>query len=244
MSAKKTSACRGTRYSTPRWNVPSRRILFTRGFTLIELLVVIAIIAIISGLAFPSLLGARRSAQSVHCLGQMRQIGIAAMMHADNNDDSFPRSQHSAFAHGELVWARALAPNLGGSTTEWNVLKKSIYRCSRDTRTDAISYGINVYFELGPEDDYPGYPQTWRRRSDIANPSATILFAENDSDADHIMPNFWSSPADAADCAHERHDGKANYIFADGHAESRAFNTIYDPANKIDTWHPEKAGGY
>jgi len=233
-SPQRHETCR----STPRWNVPSRCV---SGFTLIELLVVIAIIAVLSGLVFPALLGARRSAQSVHCLSQMRQIGMAAMIYADGNGDSYPRSQHSAFAHGELVWARALAPILGSESTDWKVLIKSIYHCSRDTRENVLSYGLNVYFELGPEDDYPGYPVTWRRRSDVPNPSATILFAENNSEADHIMPNFWTSPNDAVDCAHDRHEGKANYIFADGHAEARAFTTIYYPANDIDAWHPEKA---
>jgi len=212
------------------------------GFTLIELLVVIAIIAVLSGLVLPTLFTARKSAQAVSCLNQMRQIGIAAMLYADGNNDSFPRSQHSAFAHGELVWSRSVAGNLGSSSTEWKTLMNNIYHCPRDLRTDKLSYGINVYLELGPEDDYPGYPQTWRQRSDLPNPSATILFAENNSEADHIMPNFWSSPADAVDCAYDRHDGKANYVFADGHAESRTFNTVYDPAKNIDAWHPQRAG--
>ncbi len=208
------------------------------GFTLIELLVVIAIIALLAGLALPALMGARRSAQSIHCLNQMRQLGFAAMLYADENDDSYPRSQHSAFAHRELPWARALAPLLGSTTSAWRDLLKTSYRCSRDTRKDQLGFGLNVYFELGEGDDYPGYPQTWRRRSDVTNPSGTILFAENNSAADHIMPNFWSGPADAVDCAYDRHDGKANYAFADGHAESREFTTIYDPAKGIDAWHP------
>ena len=209
-----------------------------RGFTLIELLVVMAIIAVLSGLVTPALLNARRSAQAIHCLSNMRQIGLATMLFADENDDRFPRSQHSAFAHGELTWARALAPYLGSTTTGWRDLMKTTYRCPRDTRVNQLSYGLNVYFELGPDDDYAGYPATWRRRGDVPNPSATILFAENNSDADHIMPNFWSSPADAIDCAHDRHDERAHYIFADGHGESRPFNTIYDPARGMDAWYP------
>lgn len=212
------------------------------GFTLIELLVVIALIALLAGLTLPALLGARRSAQSIYCLNQMKQLGAVAMLFADENGDSFPRSQHSAFAHGELPWARALAPLLGSSTTAWRELLKTSYRCPRDERRDQLSYGLNVYFELGPGDDYPGYPQTWRRRSDVPDPSGTILFAENNSAADHIMPNYWSGPSDAVDCAHDRHDGKANYVFADGHAASRDFTTIYDPANGVDAWQPDFAG--
>jgi len=211
---------------------------FSPAFTLIEMLVVIAIIAVLAALVAPALMRSRDSALSIHCLNNMRQIGTAVMLFADAHDDCFPRSQHSAFAHGELTWARSVAPYLGSSTTAWKDLLDSVYHCPSDPRAATLSYGLNVYFELGPDDDYPGYPMTWRRRFDVTSPSATILIAENDSLADHIMPNFWSSPGDAVDVASKRHNDKANYIFADGHAEARAFNTIYDPANSIDAWHP------
>lgn len=211
------------------------------GFTLVELLVVIAIVALLAGLALPALSGARRSAQAAHCLGQMRQIGIGAMLFANQNGNAFPRSQHSAFAHDEVPWAKAMAPFLGVPQADWRNLMDTLYRCPRDEETGRLSYGLNVYFELGPGDDYAGYPRTWRRRSDIPRPAATVLFAENNSFADHIMPNFWSGPRDAEDCAHDRHDGKANYIFADGHAEARVFTDIYDPARGTDAWHPDLA---
>jgi prepilin-type processing-associated H-X9-DG protein len=116
-----------------------------------------------------------------------------------------------------------------------------VYHCPTDRRTTPWSYGLNVYFELGPDDDYEGKPQTWRRTTSIPNPSATVVFAENDSGADHIMPNFWTAPPDAVDVASRRHGQRANYLFADGHAEARAFNTIYDPAHNVDAWNPAKA---
>ena len=210
-------------------------------FTLIELLVAIAIIALLASLLLPALSRAKQSARSIQCLGQLRQLGLAVRYYADDDGDEFPRSQHSAFTHGQLTWGRAVAPELGSDTTHWTNLLATIYHCPSDRRTTPWSYGLNVYFELGEDDDYEGKPQTWRRIGDVPNPSATVLFAENASAADHIMPNFWTAASDAVDVASQRHGRNANYTFVDGHAEARSFGTIYDPIRQIDEWNPSRA---
>jgi prepilin-type N-terminal cleavage/methylation domain-containing protein/prepilin-type processing-associated H-X9-DG protein len=212
-----------------------------RAFTLIELLVVIAIIAILAALLLPALSRAKESARSIQCLGQMRQLGLAVRLYAEDNGDEFPRSQHSAFSHGQLTWGRALAPQLGFTTTSWTNLLAGVYHCPSDRRTNGWSYGLNVYFELGPDDDYEGKPQTWRSAAAVPHPSTTILFAENASAADHIMPNFWTASQDAVDVASRRHGRQSNYTFVDGHAEARPFKTIYEPARQVDSWNPAKA---
>lgn len=66
------------------------------GFTLIELLVVVAIIAVLAAILLPALQRAKEASRRSLCLANLRQIGAATLMYADDNRNCFPNYGYAA----------------------------------------------------------------------------------------------------------------------------------------------------
>jgi prepilin-type processing-associated H-X9-DG protein/prepilin-type N-terminal cleavage/methylation domain-containing protein len=67
-----------------------KRIDSTAAFTMIELLMVIAIIACLAALLMPTLAAARQKADSIACMSNLRQIGIASQLYAAEHSQTTP----------------------------------------------------------------------------------------------------------------------------------------------------------
>ncbi len=214
-----------------------------RKFTLIELLVVIAIIAILAAMLLPALNQARDKARTSKCMNNLKQIGAANFMYANDYED-IPVPGTAGAGDG-VSWDRNLGPYLGRGGNETSDIDKfKLLQCDSHTelaaevpREKRRSYGINASIH----GIYTwGNGGTRAKYSKIVHPSSkfdTKDYAPSNnqlgSGSLSIVAVTWNKSTDLL--KGYPHSNRANMLFTDGHAGTRE-RGLGELTDKEYTW--------
>jgi prepilin-type N-terminal cleavage/methylation domain-containing protein len=105
-----------------------------KGFTLIELLVVIAIIAILAAMLLPVLAAAKRRAQRINCVSNLKQVNLAMRIWEGDNGNAYPMAV-STSAGGAMEY---LASNSNSKGYQAAGITNVFDDCSNEMSTTKI----------------------------------------------------------------------------------------------------------
>jgi prepilin-type N-terminal cleavage/methylation domain-containing protein/prepilin-type processing-associated H-X9-DG protein len=195
-------------------------------FTLVELLVVMAIIGILAALLLAAVSQGKAKAQRIQCVGNLHQLGVGlqVILASDHGYPLFLENTNGS-------WIDQMEfEGFGESRSITNFIRNSVWHCPSlqqlkgDENYLPISYGYNfggVVSDENADDNFGlgGRPSTHTpvKDSEVVNPSDMMAIGE-------VFRSRIGFTRDTVNglalLAHQRHQGKANAVFCDGHVES------------------------
>jgi prepilin-type N-terminal cleavage/methylation domain-containing protein/prepilin-type processing-associated H-X9-DG protein len=218
------------------------------GFTLIELLTVIAIIGVLAAILIPVVGRVRAHAYTAQCASNLRQIGVALGLHANDHKGVFPiaggdlRYDEADLdpTTGKPAWTVQLEPYVGRDRSPSLDASapgaRALYRCKPGgevfEHNQLFSYYLSARAAFVAAGNTPAAVQLSRIKDpsrfilagDVANWTASPFDADKD-DYTQDPPFSYASPYPGPSNAF--HGGKLNLLFADGHVDRFA---RFDPA--------------
>jgi prepilin-type N-terminal cleavage/methylation domain-containing protein/prepilin-type processing-associated H-X9-DG protein len=189
------------------------------GFTLIELLVVIAIIAILAAILFPVFAQAREKARHASCTSNLKQIGLAWQMYAQDYDErTLPWAPGTKNIGSNTVWIQEMLQPYSKN--------RLVFTCPSDGSKELFSYWRNVYLDRWSGGDQRGCNEvTPAALAEVQFPSNTPVMCDGPGNKGW---NTWALPPDHplqtnkawSTGGSRRHNGAGNYLFVDGHVKT------------------------
>ena len=198
---------------------------------------VTGLVSILAGILLSTLSFAKTKAVQVHCSSNMKQLGLALLMYADEYGGWLPEAAAKA-TQERASWHQRIQTQLG------NTMRVAVCPADEHARervkTRATSYVLNEFTSVDQRDNDRQVVETFRNVDRLKQPAGTmILFVASHSASAALTQEYapsrrwlngWKLVVEDIDperhrfCGHgdNRPRGGSNYLFADAHVEAIA----------------------